>query len=104
MFGKVSGALSEHKNWTALSSEAPCRAPHYPLLTSSSGTLLHQDHRHDGDDVHVHSNHVLLFLLWNFLGMNSLLILVENGVWANTIFKKDIILFNTNSSTHPGIS
>ena len=44
------------------------------------------------------------FLLWNFLGMNSLLILVENGVWANTIFKKDIILFNTNSSTHPGIS
>ena len=61
VFGKVSGALSEHKNWTALSSEAPCRAPHYPLLTSSSGTLLHQDHRHDGDDVHVHSNHVLLF-------------------------------------------
>ena len=40
------------------------------------------------------------FLLWNFLGMNSLLILVENGVWANTIFKKDIILFKFNKQSN----
>ena len=58
-FGRVSGAAPKHKNLTALSRRAPCRAlPHW-LLTLSSGTHLlhHQAHRHNADDVHVGCRH-----------------------------------------------
>ena len=62
--GKVCGAMPEHKNFTAPSSGAPCRVPHWLLTLSSGNPHLHQDHRHSRDDVHVccyrHPTHVHL--------------------------------------------